>query len=389
MPAQLLRHLADRVREIPPFYVMELLARAQTLQAQGRDIIHMEVGEPDFPTPPAVIEAARQFLETAQVRYTPATGLPELRAAISDFYASRFGAAVPAERIIVTPGASGALLLAIATLTDPGDEWLLADPGYPCNRQFVQAFNGIARSLPVDAATAYQPSVVQIDQAWQARTRGVLVATPSNPAGTLMPGATLLEIADLAASKGGSVIVDEIYQGLVYTQTPNTVLTSRQDVFVVNSFSKYFGMTGWRLGWLVVPEGYARYVERLAQHLFIAPPTPAQFAALGAFSTQNLATLEERREVFGIRRKALLNGLRAVGFKVDAEPEGAFYVYARVSHLCQDSTELAYRLLDTAGIATTPGVDFGSHRASEHLRIAYTTELSRIEEALERLRSAL
>lgn len=389
MPADTPDQLADRMRDIPPFYVMELLARAQALQAQGKDIIHMEVGEPDFPTPRPVVDAAIRFLDEGQVRYTPAIGLPALREAISDFYATRFGATVPADRIIVTAGASGALLLAIATLTNPGDEWLLTDPGYPCNRQFVQTFNGVVRSLNVDAVTAYQPTAAQIRQVWRNRTRGALVATPSNPSGTLIPPTTLDGIADAVSELGGRLIIDEIYQGLVYTHAAQTVLTARQDVFVVNSFSKYFGMTGWRLGWLVVPEGYSRFVEKLAQHLFIAPPTPAQYAALSAFSMENLAVLEQRRMAFGVRRKALLDGLQSLGFRVDAEPAGAFYVYTRVSELCEDSMELAHRLLERAGVATTPGRDFGDYRASEHLRIAYTTDTSRIEEALRRMKSAL
>ncbi|WP_018607790.1 pyridoxal phosphate-dependent aminotransferase [Uliginosibacterium gangwonense] len=381
--------LAERLNGIPPFHVMELLARAQQLQAQGKDVIHMEVGEPDFPTSEPVLAAARAFLDNGQVRYTPALGLPQLRAAISDFYRTQFQAAVPAERIVITAGASGALLLTVAALTNPGEEWLLTDPGYPCNRQFIQAFGGKVKALEVDASTAYQPSPAQIDAAWGPNTKAALVASPSNPTGTLIKPDVLNTLADIAAQHGGCLLVDEIYQGLVYGQAASTVLAMRDDVFVVNSFSKYFGMTGWRLGWLVVPEEFTRHVEKLAQHLYIAPSTPAQYAALAAFSAENLAILEARRQAFGERRNTLLTGLRALGFGIDSEPEGAFYIYANVAHLGGDSMALAHRLLEQAHVATTPGIDFGSHRAEQHLRIAYTTEVARIEEALARIKTAL
>ncbi len=381
--------LANRLHGIPPFHVMELLTRAQELAAQGRDIIHMEVGEPDFPTPPTIVAAAQAFLAGGQVRYTPALGLPALREAISTFYASHYDAQVPAERIAITAGASGALLLAIAALTNPGDEWLLTDPGYPCNRQFVQAFNGSVNALPVTAQSDYQPTLMQIEQAWSARTRGLLVASPANPTGTLIEQAELARLADLVAARRGTLIVDEIYQGLVYGQPRETVLRQRDDVFVVNSFSKFFGMTGWRLGWLVVPEGYTRAIELLSQHLFIAASTPAQHAALAAFTPETLAVLEERRVTLDKRRIALMAGLRSLGMRIDTEPRGAFYIYANIAGLAPDSMQLAHRLLEEAGVATTPGLDFGAYRATEHLRVAYTAEIDRMQDAIERIRKVL
>lgn len=381
--------LASRLNSIPPFHVMELLTRAQELEAQGRDIIHMEVGEPDFPTPPNIVEAAQRFLSAGRVRYTPALGLPALREAISAFYASHYDAQVPAERIAITAGASGALLLAIAALTNPGDEWLLTDPGYPCNRQFIQAFNGTVNALPVGADTCYQPTREQIESAWSPATRGLLVASPANPTGTLIEQTELAGLADLVQQRGGTLIVDEIYQGLVYGRPRETVLRTRNDVFVVNSFSKFFGMTGWRLGWLVVPEACIRSVELLSQHLFIAASTPAQHAALAAFTPATLALLEERRRILDERRIALLGGLQSLGMQIGAEPHGAFYVYANVAALASDSMQLAHRLLEKAGVATTPGLDFGSHRAAEHLRVAYTADLARMQEAIERIRIAL
>ncbi|WP_374601695.1 pyridoxal phosphate-dependent aminotransferase [Niveibacterium sp.] len=381
--------LAARAREIEPFHVMELLARAQTLEASGRDIIHMEVGEPDFPTPAPVIEAAQRFLTQGQVRYTPALGLPALRDAISTYYATRFGVAVPASRIIVTAGASGALLLALAALTQPGDSWLVPDPGYPCNRHFVRAFEGVAQALPVLARDAFQPTLAQVNQAWGPTTRGLMVASPSNPTGTLISPAALEQLAGFVAERQGALIVDEIYQGLSYGIAPTTALASRHPCFVINSFSKYFGMTGWRLGWLVAPEAYVRDLEKLAQHFFISPSTPAQHAALAAFSPETIEILEHRRMAFASRRDVLCSGLRELGFVVPADPAGAFYVYADVSAHAQDSAAFAHHLLETAGVAATPGIDFGQQSPERWLRFAYTTDEARIEEALARMRQVL
>lgn len=387
-------HLARRMADIQPFHVMELLRRARELEAAGRDIIHMEVGEPDFPTPPPMIAAASRFIAGGDVHYTPGLGLPALREAISAFYRSRFGAQVEAERIVVTSGASGALMLALAATTDPGDEWLLPDPGYPSNRHLVRSFEGVARALPVDAATRYQPTPAQVDAAWSERTRGLMVATPSNPTGTLLGADELAALQRTTQAKDGLLLVDEIYQGLTYGVGSSTVLsqprlTDADNLFVVNSFSKYFGMTGWRLGWLVAPRAYVREIEKLAQHFFISPSTPAQHAALAAFEPATLDILEARRHEFARRRDTLLPALRELGFNIATEPQGAFYIYADVSALTDDSEQLARRLIEDAGVAVTPGLDFGHHRPRNHLRIAYTTRCERLLEATERMRAVL
>ena len=379
-----------RVQDIQPFHVMELLRRARELEAQGRDIIHMEVGEPDFPTPQPIIDAATRFIADGDVHYTPGLGLPALRAAISRFYLERLGAAVAPERIIVTAGASGALILALAATTDPGDEWLLPDPGYPSNRHLVRSFEGRARSLAVDAATRYQPTPTQVATAWCERSRGLMVASPSNPTGTLLSVSEIAALHAVTHARGGILIVDEIYQGLSYGVEATTALSdprlnAADDLFVVNSFSKYFGMTGWRLGWLVAPEGLVRDIEKLAQHFFISPSTPAQHAALAAFQPDTLAILEARREEFGARRDTLLPALRSLGFRVAAEPQGAFYIYADVSDIAADAESLARRLIEEAGVAATPGLDFGHHLPHQHLRIAYTTRSERLLEAVERI----
>lgn len=380
---------ASRLAGIAPFHVMELLARAKALEAEGRDIIHMEVGEPDFPTPEPIVAAAQAHIATGRVFYTPALGLPELRSAIAGFYATRYGLTVSASRIVVTAGASGALLLALACLAEPGSEWLLTDPGYPCNSNFVRSFEGIPVCIPVHAGSNYQPSIADLEQYWNERTAGALFASPSNPTGTLLDDSVLAAIAGFVRHKEGQLIVDEIYHGLTYERDATSALKFGDDIFIVQSFSKYFNMTGWRLGWLVVPERFARDIEKLAQNLFIAPSTPAQYAALAAFRPDTLAILEQRRAEFRRRRDFLVPEIERLGFRVNAKPEGAFYIYADCSSMTNDSAQFARELLETAGIATTPGLDFGSYAPKSHLRFAYTTSIDRMTEAVDRLQRYL
>lgn len=380
---------ADRMQGIAPFHVMDLLAQARKLEQQGRDIIHMEIGEPDFPTTEPVRAEALRVLAFDPVHYTPATGLPELRQAISDFYAQRYDQSVSPDRIIITPGASGALQLVLALLVNPGEEVLMADPGYPCNRHFVSLFNGEAVSIPVGAETAYQLDQQLIDQAWSERTRCVLLASPSNPTGTIIDPEILKKISQKVHDRSGHLIVDEIYHGLVYRDDVPTALALDEDVFVINSFSKYFGMTGWRLGWIVAPEWAVEGLDRLAQNLYLAAPTLAQRAALAAFSDQNIAILEQRRQAFRQRRDFLLPALESLGFGVPVIPEGAFYIYADSSKIADDSFVLCNRLLNEVGVAITPGKDFGRNKAETHVRFAYTSEMQKLEEAVSRLNKFL
>lgn len=380
---------ASRLQKIAPFHVMELLARAKTLEAQGRDIIHMEVGEPDFPTPATIVAAAQAQIASGRVFYTPALGLPELREAIADFYAVRYGVTVPASRIVVTAGASGALLLALACLCEPGSEWLLTDPGYPCNANFIRSCEGVPIGIPVTGENKFQPTLTDLQRHWNERTAGALFASPANPTGTLLDDEVLAAIASYVREQRGQLIVDEIYHGLTYERDATTALQFGDDIFVVQSFSKYFNMTGWRLGWLVVPERFVRDVEKLAQNLFIAASTPAQYAALAAFAPDTLAQLEKRRAEFGRRRDFLLPEIEKLGFKISAKPEGAFYIYADCSALTDDSERFAHDLLETAGVALTPGIDFGSSAPKSHVRLAYTTDTERLAEAVDRLRRYL
>ncbi len=377
--------LARRVGEIAPFQVMVILARARALEAEGRSIIHMEIGEPDFATPDPVRAAGVRAIEQGNVFYTPAQGLPELRRAIAGFYRTRYHVEVPADRIVVTPGASGALLLAMATLVNPGDEVLLADPGYPANRHFVRLLNGVPVGVAVGPDSNYQLQGNHLEQHWSSRTVAALVATPSNPTGTLLASDEMQAMAQFAADRGGAMIVDEIYHGLVYEESAQTALALRDDVFVINSFSKYFNMTGWRLGWAVVPERYIDAVDRIAQNIYLAASTTAQYAALAAFAPETLALLDARRDEFRARRDFLLPALRALGFGVPQSPQGAFYIYANCSRFTADSFKFATELLEQAGVAIAPGTDFGDHAANEHVRFAYTQPISVLREGVERI----
>jgi aspartate/methionine/tyrosine aminotransferase len=381
--------VARRMEGIAPFHVMELMRKAQALEAQGRDIVHMEVGEPDFPTPQPILDAAQRFLAGGHVHYTAALGLPSLREAISGWYDSRYGITVDPARIIVTAGASGALLLALGALITPGDEWLLTDPGYPCNRHFVRFCEGVPRALDVDATTNFQPTLAKVGAGWTAQTKGLLVASPANPTGMLIEPEQLAALWKTVQARGGTLIVDEIYHGLTYGFDAKTALEISDEIIVINSFSKYFGMTGWRLGWLVVPPGMVRDVEKLAQNLYIAPSTPAQHAALAAFVPDTLAILESRRDEFRARRDLLLPGLCALGFGIPTEPQGAFYIYADVSALKRRSSDLAEILLNSAGVAATPGLDFGSNAPEQYMRFAYTVSAGRLSEGLKRMEQCL
>ncbi|MDD5393716.1 MAG: pyridoxal phosphate-dependent aminotransferase [Thiothrix sp.] len=377
---------AARMRDIQPFHVMALLAEARQREAAGQDIIHLEVGEPDFPTPPPIVEAGIRALQNGQTKYTAARGLPALREAIAGYYASRFGVTVSSERILVTPGASGALQLVLGAMLNPGDEVLMTDPGYPCNRHFVRLFEGKAVGIPVGADTAYQLTAAHVRQHWNAATRAVLLASPANPTGTVLGLAELAAIHAETRQRGGELIVDEIYQGLTYGVPDVTALSVDPDnLWVINSFSKYFGMTGWRLGWVVAPEYAVETLDRLAQNIFLAAPTPAQYAALAAFTPESLAIMEAQRQELQRRRDFLLPALTELGFAVRTEPQGAFYIYAGSERFGDDAQALCREMLDKTGVTFTPGIDFGSHQAQTHVRFAYTCGVGRLEEAVGRL----
>jgi aspartate/methionine/tyrosine aminotransferase len=381
--------LASRVDAIAPFYVMELAKQAAQLERAGRDIIHMGIGEPDFTAPEPVIEAAAEALRRGVTKYTGALGIAPLREAISAYYASVYGVAVDPGRIILTAGASAALLLACAALVDRDDEVLMPDPSYPCNRHFVSATEGKPVLVPSGPEARFQLTAADIETHWGPRTRGVLLASPSNPTGTSIAPDELERIVHAVRARGGFTIVDEIYQGLWYDARPVSALSFGEEVVTVNSFSKYFNMTGWRLGWLVVPTSMIGAFEKLAQNLFICASALAQHAALACFEPDTIAIYEGRRLEFKRRRDFVVPALQSLGFSVPVVPDGAFYVYADcrgVPHpAAGDSAALAHAMLHDAGVALVPGLDFGIHAPRNYIRLSYATAYPLIEEAVARL----
>jgi len=379
--------MAIRAQQIEPFYVMKILQQARELESQGKSIIHMEIGEPDFPSPETVIRAGKQALDKQLTRYTPANGLPELRAAIAHEYSGQ--AAIDPQRIVVTPGASGALQLVMAMLLNPTDGIMMADPGYPCNRHIASLYNADVQSVAVNEATDYQLSAELVESHWQENTRVVLIASPSNPTGTLMPQQQLSAIYQLVREKDACLVVDEIYHGLIYDKQEASALVFGDQLFVINSFSKFYGMTGWRVGWLVMPDEYIEVANRLAQNMFLAAPTISQYAALAALASETRPELIRRRDIFQQRRDVLLPLIEDAGFKVWTRPAGAFYIYADCSAVSDDSLQLCDTLLHQAGVAVTPGLDFGSNKSKQYVRFSYANTVENLRQGMLRIQHAV
>ena len=365
---------------------MDILARCKTMQAQGRDIIHMEIGEPDFPAPQPIMDAGIAALHKQQTYYTSAQGLPELRAAISQDYLARFNCQVEAGQIFITPGASGAIQLVFGYILQARKTLMIGDPTYPCNRNVAQLFNANIEAVAVDEHCDFQLGLEAIKNHWHEDIAAVLIASPSNPTGTVSEKHELLEIADFLAGKGSVLIVDEIYQGLNYDTTPSSVAGLRDNIFVINSFSKYFGMTGWRIGWCVAPKAYISSLDAIAQNTYLASSTPAQFAALAAFQQDTFAIVEQRRVIFQQRRDLICDALSDLPLHVPCIPQGAFYIYANVAAVSDDSFKFCQQLLESTGVAVTPGCDFGDHRAQQYIRFAYTNSEQRLHEGMTRLK---
>ena len=383
------RLAASRTLGIEPFYVMEIVKEAQRLAAAGRSIVHLSIGEPDFTAPPPVQAAAREAIDAGMTRYTPALGTDALREAIAADYARRYQLAVDPQRVVVTAGASGALLLALAALLERDRTLLMPDPSYPCNRHFAALLEGRAQLLPCGPETRFQPTAAMIEASWDGQTAGVLLASPSNPTGTSIEQPVLAAIANCVRARSGFLIVDEIYQGLSYDRAPATALSLGDDVLALASFSKYFSMTGWRLGWLVAPRSLVPTLEKLAQNLFICPSAIAQHAALACFSPEALAVYEVRRKEFQRRRDYLVPALRRLGFDVPVIPDGAFYIYAGTSRFAADSWEFAFELLRETGVCVVPGRDFGRAQTSRYVRLSYANGLELLEEAVSRMEKYL
>lgn len=386
---------STRADKIEPFYVMEVAKAAQQLAKEVTNgpepMIFLNIGEPDFTAPAQVQQAASACIAQGSTQYTNALGLEALREAISAWYQSRFGVDVPAQRIVITAGASAALQLACLALIEPGDEILMPDPSYPCNRHFVSAAEGTAKLIPTGAAERYQLSAEQVAAHWGEQTRGVLLASPSNPTGTSIDPAELRRIHEVVKARGGITIVDEIYLGLSYEEAfGHSALAISDDIISINSFSKYFNMTGWRLGWMVVPEAMVPVVERMAQNLFICASTISQHAALACFTPESIATFEARRAEFKARRDYFLPALKELGFGIDVMPDGAFYAWADCTPLCEklgvkDSWEFAHALMEKAHLAITPGRDFGTADTARYVRFSTANSMEQLQEAVRRM----
>ena len=380
---------AARAARIEPFHVMEVVKQAEALQRAGRSVIHLSIGEPDFTATEPVRRAAALAIEQGRTQYTPALGISRLRERIAEWYATRFGASVDPAAIAVTAGASGALLLTCAALVERDTEVLMPDPSYPCNRHFITAFEGRARLVPTGPETRFQLNAALVEKHWSAATRGVLVASPSNPTGTSIESGELGKLIAAVHARNGFVISDEIYLGLSYDDIASTALAISDQVIVINSFSKYFAMTGWRLGWVVMPPQLRPALERLAQNLYICASAVAQHAALACFEPESLAIYEAQRAEFRRRRDFLVPALEELGFGVPVRPDGAFYVYADITRFGDDSDRFVDSVLQATGVCMVPGKDFGIHSPQRFVRLSYATSYERLSEAVERLQKYL
>lgn len=377
------------LKHVNSFKAMDVMRRASELESSGRKIVHLEVGEPDFPTVAPIVDAAKKALDKGLTQYTSPTGIVDLKSRLSELYSRRHGLSVNPERILVTPGASGGLLLLANLLVEAGDEILITDPAYPCVRNFIRLMSATPRLIPVDAHQNFRPTVSQLEKANNSSTKGIWLASPNNPTGTVLDRETLTKLAVWARASSNHFLVDEIYHGLHYVSDLPSALEVESEAFVVNSFSKYFGMTGWRLGWIVVPDEYVEQATRLAQNLYICAPSVSQYGALGAFTPDAEILLENRRHEFNQRRGYFCNALSEIGLPPAASVDGAFYVYADISRYSDNSQSFCQLMLEKYGVAMTPGSDFGEYKSNQYVRMSFTTSKENLELAIERLQLAL
>ena len=379
----------DPLSKVNPFRVMTVMARAQYLESQGRRIVHMEVGEPDFSSAQPIIDAGKRALDDGLTQYTAASGLAELRECLSVHYRENYNVEVDANRILITPGASGGLNLLANLLVRAGDGVLLSDPAYPCVRNFIHMMSAQPQLIPVGIEQNFQPTLEQLDEYCTDKTSGLWLASPSNPTGTILERSKLKAACNWATSRQKHLLVDEIYHGLHYVDDLPSVLELDQSAFVVNSFSKYFGMTGWRLGWIVVPQEHVEMATILAQNMYISASSISQYAALAAFTPEAKRIFEERREAFRHRRDFLAGALKSMGFLLCDNIQGAFYVYVDISKFSDDCEKFCHDMLEDHGVALTPGTDFGDFESKRHVRIAFTTDMDSLELGVQRLQNAL
>ncbi|MES0372345.1 MAG: aminotransferase class I/II-fold pyridoxal phosphate-dependent enzyme [Mariprofundaceae bacterium] len=368
---------------IEPFRVMQLLERGKELEAEGKKIIHMEIGEPDFLTPDSVITAAKNHLDHHNQFYTPSTGAPELQQALSDWYGTEYGVEVSPERILITPGTSGAFNMIYSVLLEAGESVLLPDPGYPCQRNFIRLAGGEPANIPVGPESRYHLSNDLVQKNWTDKTRAAVVINPGNPTGTLIDPDELKKIALTCSDRGGYLISDEIYHGLTYGTKAPCALQFDDQAIVVNGFSKRWAMTGWRVGWIIVPENLVDACRRVMQNIFIAAPTLSQYAAIAALKEKN--AIEMMRQAYDERRQYLLSELPRLGFDIVVEPQGAFYIYANVKNITDNAKSFCWDLLEKRGVAITPGEDFGTFNSNSHVRFSYATGMEELQEGIRRL----
>ena len=379
--------LSERSKRIEPFHVMEILRLANSLEQGGQKVIHLELGEPSFASPEPVVEAGRQALKAGLTQYTRAIGIDALRQAVANYYQQQMNVDLDWHRVAITAGASSGLLMALAALLDNGDSLLLSDPGYPCYPNYAELLGVKVRYMALQESQGFKLDRAILEQYWQADSKAVLLASPANPTGARIALNDLANMAEFVRARHGALLVDEIYQGLNYGSNTRleSVLQVADDAIVINSFSKFFGMTGWRIGWSVLPEGLMPTMEKLAQNLTISPATLSQYAAIAAFSAESLAIAEQRRQAFEVRRNYLLGELRRLDFGIAVEPEGAFYIYANVENFSQDSFEFCQHLLTSEGVAVTPGLDFSLSHHKRFVRFSYTANMEQLQEAVFRI----
>jgi len=377
--------VSKRLQGINAFHVMSLMAEAKQLDEQGHQVIHMEMGEPDFSTPQPIIDAGIAALRSGITHYTPTLGLPALREAIASFYLKEHSVSVDPEQIVITPGSATALQLVLNVMVSDGDAVAIPDPAYPSTHNLVRLLGGRVLHIAVNEDSFWRLTAEQLEENWDDSINAVLLASPSNPTGTILEDVQLQKIADFCESKGVFLLMDEIYHGLVYDKAPKTAVGLNDNTFVINSFSKFYGMTGWRVGWIVSPKPYLDALNKLAQHTYLAAPTPGQYAALAAFDDESRKVLIDRRDEFKARRDYLYGALTDLGFKICVKPQGAFYIYADCSFFCEDSYEFACKVLQEKHVAFTPGIDFGVVGAKQHVRFAYTTNIENLKIGIQRL----
>ena len=379
------RNVSNKALNIEPFHVVSLITRAMELEKQGKKIVNLVVGEPEFKTPKPIIDSAIKSLEQNKIRYSPSLGKVELRESIAKWYQDREKINLSYNKIAVTSGSSAALLLTMAVLLNPGNEVIISDPSYPCNRHFVAAMEGVATCVPVDSKTNYQLTLEKVKDNWTEKTKAVLVSSPSNPTGGILDYEELEKIYSFVCSQGGYLIVDEIYRGISYDKEPVSATALGENVFVINSFSKYFCMTGWRLGWLVAPEKFIEKIEHLAQNLYISNSDIAQDAALSAFSPDVVSQLDSNLVHYKEQKDYLMNELLRIGFKIPVEPKGAFYIYADASNFTDDSYKFCWKILEDIGVAIAPGLDFGNYRSNIHVRFSFPKTINIMSEGIKRI----